>query len=276
MFSFDGLRIYAFYLCSSANFLILPKGMVMQYEEIVVLTGASKGLGLEILKQVLEKPNTLVVSVSRTKLNFEVAHLVQINLDLTDFRNCEELMATLVDIITGQNTLKKITLVNNAARLGEIKTCINASSLDVAKTIFLNTTVPILLQNRVLQYASEHTFVEVLHIISGAANKAYHGWGGYCASKAGLSMATKTAALEITNLGLNAKAWALIPGVIDTGMQEEIRNSNTRDFHELERFVKMKSENMLISPVVIASFISKAITEKGFVNGEVYNVKDYI
>ncbi len=276
MFSFDGLRIYAFYLCSSANFLILPKGMVMQYEEIVVLTGASKGLGLEILKQVLEKPNTLVVSVSRTKLNFEVAHLVQINLDLTDFRNCEELMATLVDIITGQNTLKKITLVNNAARLGEIKTCINASSLDVAKTIFLNTTVPILLQNRVLQYASEHTFVEVLHIISGAANKAYHGWGGYCASKAGLSMATKTAALEITNLGLNAKAWALIPGVIDTGMQEEIRNSNTRDFHELERFVKMKSENMLISPVVIASFISKAITDKGFANGEVYNIKDYI
>lgn len=75
MFSFDGLRIYAFYLCSSANFLILPKGMVMQYEEIVVLTGASKGLGLEILKQVLEKPNTLVVSVSRTKLNFEVAIL---------------------------------------------------------------------------------------------------------------------------------------------------------------------------------------------------------
>lgn len=276
MFSFDGLRIYAFYSCSTANFLILPKGIVMQYEEIVILTGASKGLGLGILKQVMEKPNTLVVSVSRTKLNFEVAHLVQINLDLTDFRNCEELMATLGGIITRQETLKKITLINNAARLGEIKTCINASSLDVAKTIFLNTTVPILLQNRVLQHASKHIFVEVLHIISGAANKAYHGWGAYCASKAGLSMATKTAALEITNLGLNAKAWALIPGVIDTGMQEEIRNSNTRDFHELERFVKMKSENMLISPVVIASFISKAITDKGFANGEVYNIKDYI
>jgi hypothetical protein len=59
-------------------------------------------------------------------------------------------------------------------------------------------------------------------------------------------------------------------------MQEEIRNSNTRDFHELERFVKMKSENMLISPVVIAGFISKAITDKGFANGEVYNIKDYI
>ncbi len=247
----------------------------MQYEEIVILTGASKGLGFEILKHVLEKPNTLVVSVSRTKLNFEVAHLVQINLDLTEFRNCEELMATLGEMFTKQATLKKITLINNAARLGEIKTCINVSSLDVAKTIFLNTTVPILLQNRVLQFASEHTFVEVLHIISGAANKAYHGWGAYCASKAGLLMATKTAALEITNLGLNAKAWALIPGVIDTGMQEEIRNSNVRDFYELKRFVKMKSENMLISPAVIASFITKALTDTAFVNGEVYNIKDF-
>lgn len=248
----------------------------MQYEEIVILTGASKGLGLEILKQVMEKPNTLVVAVSRTKLFYAVDHLVEINLDLTDFRNCEELMATLGDLISRQEKLKKITLINNAARLGEIKTCINASSLDVAKTIFLNTTVPILLQNKVLQYASKHIFVEVLHIISGAANKAYHGWGPYCTSKAGLLMATKTAALEISNLGLNAKAWSLIPGVIDTGMQQEIRNSNTRDFHELERFVKMKSEKMLISPVIIASFISKAITDKAFANGEIYNIKDYL
>jgi benzil reductase ((S)-benzoin forming) len=248
----------------------------MQYEEIVILTGASKGLGLEMLKQIMEKPNTLVVSVSRTKLFYAVDHLVEINLDLTDFRNCEELMATLSNLITRQEKLKKIMLINNAARLGEIKTCINASSLDVAKTIFLNTTVPILLQNKVLQYASKHIFVEVLHIISGAANKAYHGWGAYCTSKAGLLMATKTAALEISNLSLNAKAWALIPGVIDTGMQEEIRNSNVQDFQELERFVKMKSENMLISPVVIASFISKAITDKAFANGEVYNIKDYL
>lgn len=29
----------------------------MQYEEIVILTGASKGLGLEMLKLVMEKPN---------------------------------------------------------------------------------------------------------------------------------------------------------------------------------------------------------------------------
>ncbi len=249
--------------------------MRMAYKEIVILTGASKGLGLDLLKQVLEKPNTLVVAVSRTKLNDEVDHLVEINTDLTDFRNCEELMATLGDMITGQEKLKKITLVNNAARLGEIKTCINASSMDVAKTIFLNTTVPILLHNRVLQYASKQIFVEVLNIISGAAHKAYHGWGAYCTSKAGLLMATKTAALEITNLGLNAKAWALIPGVIDTGMQEEIRNSNVRDFYELERFVKMKSENMLISPAVIASFITKALTDTAFVNGEVYNIKDF-
>jgi hypothetical protein len=32
---------------------------------------------------------------------------------------------------------------------------------------------------------------------------------------------------------------------------------------------------MLISPVVIASFITKALTDTAFVNGEVYNIKDF-
>ena len=145
--------------------------MRMAYEEIVILTGASKGLGLDLLKQVLEKPNTLVVAVSRTKLNDEVDHLVEINTDLTDFRNCKELMATLGDMITGQEKLKKITLVNNAARLGEIRTCINASSMDVAKTIFLNRVmaVSILMVTILLYFTDLITIRLVIALLPGSS-----------------------------------------------------------------------------------------------------------
>lgn len=248
----------------------------MQYDEIVILTGSSKGLGRKILDQIIRKPNTLMVSISRSKIICESDNFTQLNYDLSNFQNCKAALISIENLLNTQIKIKKIILINNAARLGEIKTCINSNPEDISKTIFLNTTVPILLQNKVIQYASKDVFVEVLNIISGAANKPYHGWGAYCTSKAGLLMATKAIALEISNLGLNAKAWALIPGVIDTEMQEKIRNSNREDFHDLDRFIKFKADNILLSPLKLANFISNSLSDKVFINGEVYNIKDFI
>jgi benzil reductase ((S)-benzoin forming) len=247
----------------------------MQYDEIVIITGASKGLGRKILDQIIKKPNTLTVSISRSKIVCEADNFKQLNYDLSNYQNCKEALLSIENLLNYQSKIKKIILINNAARLGEIKTCRNSNPEDISKTIFLNTTVPILFQNKVVQCANKNVFVEVLNIISGASNKPYHGWGAYCTSKAGLLMATKTIALEITNLGLNAKVWALIPGVIDTEMQEKIRSSNYEDFNDLDRFIKFKSDNVLISPTKLACFISNSLNDKAFINGETYNVKEF-
>lgn len=259
------------------NTIFNPKiNINMKFDEIVILTGASKGLGRKILDQIIRKPKTLAVSISRSKIVCDSDNFEQLNYDLSNFQNCKEALLSIENLLNKRKRIKKIILINNAARLGEIKTCRNSNLEDISKTIFLNTTVPIVLQNKVIQYANNDVFVEVLNIISGASNKPYHGWGAYCTSKAGLLMATKTMALEIENLGLNAKTWAFIPGVIDTEMQEKIRSSNYEDFNDLDRFIKLKSDNVLISPNKLACFISNSINDKSFINGETYNYKDFL
>ena len=42
-------------------------------------------------------------------------------------------------------------------------------------------------------------------------------------------------------------AYAVAPGVIDTGMQAEIRAASIEDFSERDNFVRMKEEGMLYS-----------------------------
>lgn len=246
----------------------------MRYREIAVITGGSKGLGKGIVDQFLSRKDVLIISVSRSKILIEEDNFKQINKDLSHLKGCVDVISMLK--LNIDKEVKKITLINNAGRLGDITTSTKVSADDISETIFLNLTAPILLQNALIKYASSTVCVEIVNIISGASNNPYYGWGAYCSSKAGLQMATKVLALEIEQLSLNAKSWALIPGVIDTDMQELIRNSKVEDFKDVDRFIKLKKENDLLSPTFLSQFIVSACDNESFLNGGIYNIKDFV
>ena len=81
----------------------------------------------------------------------------------------------------------------------------------------------------------------LLNVSSGAAWKAYAGWGAYCAGKAGVERLTEVIALEEAEAGLRAHSVA--PGVVDTAMQEKIRATSEARFPEVERFHERKRTN---------------------------------
>lgn len=246
------------------------------YSEITIVTGGSKGLGKNLLDRLFSRKDLLLISISRSKILIEQDNFIQINKDLSLLKDCEDVIVILKSYIDKEDNLKKITLINNAGRLGEITTSPNALAEDISHTIFLNLTAPILLQNAMIKYASLMIFVEIINITSGAANNPYYGWGAYCSSKAGLQMATKVLATEIESLSLNAKTWALMPGVIDTNMQELIRKSKIEDFKDVDKFINLKKENALLSPTFLSQFIVNACDNESFINGGIYNIKDFI
>jgi benzil reductase ((S)-benzoin forming) len=85
----------------------------------------------------------------------------------------------------------------------------------------------------------------VINISSGAGRRPIFGWGGYCAAKAGLDMASRVAALEAEQRATGVEVVSLAPGVIDTAMQGVVRGSDARDFADVERFRQMKAEGAL-------------------------------
>jgi len=78
----------------------------------------------------------------------------------------------------------------------------------------------------------------LMNVSSGAATKAYHGWGPYCAAKAAVDHLTRVVALEEAGIGLRAHSVA--PGVVDTDMQALIRETPDERFPDAPRFHERK------------------------------------
>ena len=93
----------------------------------------------------------------------------------------------------------------------------------------------------------------LVNISSGAATKPYAGWAAYCASKAAVDHLTRVVAAEEADAGL--RAFAVAPGVVDTGMQAAIRATPADRFPAVERFQEMKRTDAFNSPAWVADHI---------------------
>jgi len=91
----------------------------------------------------------------------------------------------------------------------------------------------------------------LLNISSGAARSPYAGWSAYCAAKAAVDMLTRCLAME--EAGIDLRAHAIAPGIVDTTMQEQIRAVSPDDFPEQPRFVQIARESKFSSPAFVAA-----------------------
>ena len=82
----------------------------------------------------------------------------------------------------------------------------------------------------------------IVNIGSGAANKPIPAWNIYCATKSALDMLTEVIANEYHE---RLNIFSVHPGVVDTNMQYEIRNSDRRYFPLLDKFIAYYNDNEL-------------------------------
>jgi benzil reductase ((S)-benzoin forming) len=92
----------------------------------------------------------------------------------------------------------------------------------------------------------------IVFISSGAGRNPYDGWAPYCSSKAGLDMLARCITEEQKRNNRNVKVFSVAPGVIDTEMQQEIRDASIENFSYAERFRNLKIDNQLESPQACA------------------------
>jgi benzil reductase ((S)-benzoin forming) len=99
----------------------------------------------------------------------------------------------------------------------------------------------------------------LVNISSGAGATAYEGWAAYCASKAAVDHATRVVAAEEADAGL--RAYAVAPGVVDTGMQAAIRATPAEQFPAVERFHQLKRDDAYNSPAWVADHILRLVDD---------------
>ena len=205
---------------------------------IYIITGVSRGLGKAIAENYLNQ-GFKVIGVGRSH-SIEHANFSFENCDLSDIESARQLFAN-------QKFEEPVTLINNAGILGSVQRISEQDNLDLEIVMAVNVTSPMLLTKNLYSNMSNKADFTLVNISSGAANRAIPSWASYCASKAALNMLTEAFYLEETEKGIDLKAFAVSPGVIDTGMQEQIRNAPQEQFSAVDNFKKMKEECVLFS-----------------------------
>ena len=224
--------------------------------KILIITGGSKGIGKGIVETYIEQ-NYKIFSISRSRINDEkFKKIFQIQQDLSDLDSIELIIKEIFEKI--KTTPESITLINNAATLGNIGPLENNNCKNIQQTVNINLIAPLVLTSEFIKHTKNMTCRKlIINISSGAANKAIFGWSLYCSTKAALDMITKTVGLEQSQDNNGIKIISVHPGVVDTQMQTEIRKTNKAAFKDVERFIDLKESGSLVDPGTIGSKIVK-------------------
>ncbi|MER2089584.1 MAG: SDR family NAD(P)-dependent oxidoreductase [Sporosarcina sp.] len=211
--------------------------------DIYIITGASKGIGFELAKQ-LSGEGHFVIGIARTASKLDGVKFIET--DLSETSKLESLINEVIAAAPQEAT--SFTLVNNAGTVNPIGLIGTVSAEDMSAAIALNVTAPMILANAFMMKLKEFDGVKrIVNISSGAGRNAYEGWGTYCTTKAGLDHFSRVVALEQQNAKYPVDIVSIAPGIIDTDMQETIRGSKEEAFPLLEKFIDYKEKGLLSS-----------------------------
>lgn len=230
----------------------------MSADTLVVLTGASRGLGQGIAAQYLAQ-GAFVLGLARhhaTELKagdtFE-----QWPVDLADpLPVAARLGAWLAEFEAraGGQPPSRVRLIHNAAMLSEPGDIAGSDPANLAQSLRIGLEAPIALTAAFLR-ATAHWPADrrVLFVSSGLGRRAMAGSAAYCAQKAGLDHFARALALEEEARPGGARVASVAPGIIDTDMQKQLRGADPVRFKAQGTFAGFHADGALDSPAAAAA-----------------------
>lgn len=226
-----------------------------------VVTGASKGLG-RALALALAGHGYPVLALARpsTELD-EIGGLLasvapgsrSIECDLsnpTSIANAASLISQQTTFLAG--------LVHNAGAIAPVKPLDKVDASDWAHSIQVNLVGVQDLTQRIYPLLGGEHQSRITVISSGASLRPIESWSAYCVSKAGLDMWSRCVAEE--GRESNISSVSVAPGIVDTGMQTEIRSTPAEDFPSLQSFIDLHANGDLARSEDVAAQLMPLVT----------------
>ncbi len=187
-----------------------------------VVTGASKGIGLEIVKQLAVDEDNLVLAIARSSKELDLLkksspdNIVTFTGDITS-------PSALTKILTliKKNTKQIDVLINNAGFLVS-KNFENISSKELFQVYNVNVFAPFLLTQKLLPLMGKRTRSHIINIssIGGVQGSSkFPKLSAYASSKAALAGLTECLAEELRSKNIACNCLAL--GAVQTEMLEK-------------------------------------------------------
>lgn len=187
---------------------------------VVVVTGASKGIGFELIKRYSESPKYMVIAVSRNTATLndfvkknKTTNLLVVKADITKEKSILEIKKIL-----GNLQLPVAALINNAGNILN-KDFLKINKAELENVYATNVFAPFLLSQALVPYMGKSFKGHIVNISSmggfqGSAKFA--GLSAYSSSKAALSGLTECLAEELKSKNIAVNCLAI--GAVQTEM----------------------------------------------------------
>ncbi|MGI2156615.1 SDR family NAD(P)-dependent oxidoreductase [Shewanella baltica] len=187
--------------------------------KLVIVTGASRGLGLAICRQLLQA-NYSVLALART-LSDDLAQL-QYNADLhfmsVDLSELDAIPVLCSAMVKQYG--RPYALINNAA-VGYDGVLATMHNSEISSLLNLNIQAPILLSKYLQRPMLLNQSGRIINISSIIARTGFNGLSVYAASKAALEGFTQSLAREVGKAGITVNCVA--PGYMQTEMTSSLQ-----------------------------------------------------
>jgi NAD(P)-dependent dehydrogenase (short-subunit alcohol dehydrogenase family) len=201
--------------------------------KVIIVTGASRGIGAAAAAALATAGATVVLTARDGKLAGEVARSIGASAsaqacDVSDYPAFEAVVAE-----TRSRFGRLDALINNAGVIEPIASIADSDPAAWARNIAINLTGAYHAVRAVLPGMLAAGGGTVVNVSSGAAIRPLEGWSAYCSAKAGLHMLTRAIAQETAGRGI--RVFGFQPGTTDTDMQVLIRASGVNPVSRIPR-----------------------------------------
>ena len=184
--------------------------------KVVLITGASGGIGREVARMFCEKGSSVILSGTKTSLLKKLANELDGDVKIID--------SSLKDITNFEKKLNGLNLnvdilINNAG-ITKDGLLIRMNDEDIDSVLNINLSSMIKLSRIVLKNMMKKRFGRIISISSVVGFSGNAGQTNYSASKSGIIGFTKSLALEVASRGITVNSVA--PGYIMTPMTENL------------------------------------------------------
>jgi short-subunit dehydrogenase len=214
---------------------------------VIVITGASDGLGYELAKKYLEK-NQTVLGLSRTKPDLAITHIA------TDLTAVDSIEAAAQAILAEDEKLEALI---NCAGVLSLEEANDLSATELERVFKINVTAPLLLTSRLMDRLQSDGG-DIVNVASTVGTKGYANQVAYGSSK--WAMRGFSQNLQVELKGTNSRVISFCPGGFRSKLFEKVTDKsladpeNWMDPKDLAQFMIQILElpkNMEVSEVII-------------------------
>lgn len=236
-------------------------------DKVALVTGASRGIGLEVVRQLVSR-GWKVGMIARGQQDLEaaaaglnMAAVVPVACDVSDKVSIESAVAQVADRFGPVSAL-----VNNAGVIDPVGLMHETDPAEWMRLIQINIGGAMQATRAVLPSMLARSSGVIVNLSSGAAHTAIEGWSAYCTSKAGLAMFTNCLAAEYSSRGI--RVFGFIPGVVGTDMLNGAQS-------KFDNVIARLSDDIKLTPDLPARCIAWLIGEgEGQVSGIEQSIRD--